>query len=320
MSNQNSTANPLVPTDVSAQCSEFLTSLDSDASLAACIKPVITATSKFGPSATTTNFSTSDVSSALDSLCSNPSTSCADTIRAQLASFYTACTPELTGTNPSKDALRTYDTLYAFIPFQNTLCSKDETGTYCPLKVSLGSPAANSSSSTGPLPSGAVSHVAVSSGPSPADLVLNNLWGVAGTAGLKRRDTVTVVQNYTAALVPNTTTFRTSGLCFLFLTPQTNPSTLCTSCTRTIVSNYIDFEQSVIYAPGLQNSLLLGGQPALYSAIQTECGANFMSGAVQAAGGISNGLISGAQRISGSEFASVSTLLAAAIAGLSAML
>ena len=38
----------------------------------------------------------------------------------------------------------------------------------------------------------------------------------------------------------------------------------------------------------------MGGQSDLYSAIQNQCGQSFLSGAVQAAGGISSGILSGA--------------------------
>ncbi|KAF9784553.1 hypothetical protein BJ322DRAFT_1021285 [Thelephora terrestris] len=47
------------------------------------------------------------------------------------------------------------------------------------------------------------------------------------------------------------------------------------------------------YAPGTGNSPLLGGETDLYNAIHQKCGAAFLSGSVQAAGGTSNGLING---------------------------
>lgn len=54
------------------------------------------------------------------------------------------------------------------------------------------------------------------------------------------------------------------------------------------------FGSSCPYAPGLNNSLLFVNQLPLYNSIVSECGQSFLSGAVQAAGGISSGLISGA--------------------------
>lgn len=46
------------------------------------------------------------------------------------------------------------------------------------------------------------------------------------------------------------------------------------------------------YAPGINNSLILENEPELYDSIESTCGANFLSGAVQAAGGLSSGIMS----------------------------
>jgi hypothetical protein len=55
--------------------------------------------------------------------------------------------------------------------------------------------------------------------------------------------------------------------------------------------SYFNFEKSVPYGPGLSNSPLLGGQSDLYDAVNNTCGKSFFGGAVQAAGGISGGLV-----------------------------
>jgi len=104
-----------------------------------------------------------------------------------------------------------------------------------------------------------------------------------------RRDTT----NTTTALIPNVTTYRDTDLVFLFLEPSMSTTQLCTTCTRNILTPYITFESSLPYAPGLNSSLLLGGQSALYNAILEDCPTGFMSGAVQAAGGLSSGVLSG---------------------------
>jgi hypothetical protein len=95
----------------------------------------------------------------------------------------------------------------------------------------------------------------------------------------------------TPAIIPNTTTYRESNLLFLFLKPQTPSAQLCTTCTRNVLMSYINFETNVPYAPGLGKSPCMGGQPELYNAVQSTCGKNFFSGAVQAAGGISSGVL-----------------------------
>jgi len=54
------------------------------------------------------------------------------------------------------------------------------------------------------------------------------------------------------------------------------------------------FESNVAYAPGLGNSQILDTQPSLYDAVKSKCPASFLSGAVQAAGGLGKGLSSAA--------------------------
>lgn len=91
---------------------------------------------------------------------------------------------------------------------------------------------------------------------------------------------------------------------------------LCTTCTRNVLTGYFSFESDVLYGPGLSNSILLGGQNELVGAIQQKCGANFLNGAVQAAGGIKQGTFhSGAAR----GVSSASSGLFAVVAGLMAV-
>lgn len=81
------------------------------------------------------------------------------------------------------------------------------------------------------------------------------------------------------------------------------------------MTSYITFESSCPYGPGLSSSLLLLGQLDLYNNITSKCGSTFLSGAVQAAGGISSGLLSGAApRAGGQELsAAVSAILGVAV-------
>jgi hypothetical protein len=64
--------------------------------------------------------------------------------------------------------------------------------------------------------------------------------------------------------------------------------------------SYINFESDLQYASGIGSSQLLKNQPALVSGVQDKCGNNFLSGAVQAAGGLGSGgtgLTSGASSV-----------------------
>jgi hypothetical protein len=193
-------------------------------------------------------------------------------------SYYSACSAELT-TNLNDAVLRTYDVLYALTPLREAVCALSDNGKYCVTQLNTTS----GSSASGDV-----------------DLVTSNtqqvlqkyLYTSSGSGASARRD----VSNSTTALIPNTTTFQDTNLVFLFLNPKMNSTRLCTTCTRNILTSYITFESSLPYAPGLNNSLLLSGQTALYNAIVSTCQSGFLSGAVQAAGGLSSGLLNGSPR------------------------
>ncbi|GEM11780.1 hypothetical protein Rt10032_c17g5797 [Rhodotorula toruloides] len=86
------------------------------------------------------------------------------------------------------------------------------------------------------------------------------------------------------SLLPNSQTWSTLSLPFLFLTPQMPSSTLCTPCTRTILASYIAFESRMPYALGLANSPLLGGQGSLWTGVGDKCGGGFLEGVAKQAG------------------------------------
>jgi len=93
-------------------------------------------------------------------------------------------------------------------------------------------------------------------------------------------------------LTPNMEIYRQTNLLFLFMSPSTDSTNLCTACTRSTLTAYINFESNVPYAPGMSGNTLLGGQSALYASVQTTCGPTFLSGVVKAAGGLSGGAFS----------------------------
>ncbi|EMD34898.1 hypothetical protein CERSUDRAFT_157622 [Gelatoporia subvermispora B] len=290
----------LIPTGISSGCSSFLTTLNQDSSLSNCTTPIIQATSAFGAGADTTSTpSSSDVSSALSTLCGS-STCDSSTIRSTLADFYSACAAELTS-SLNQDVLRTYDVLYSLAPLSEAICAKDDSGSYC--VSSLGS------SSTSPAPSA-----------TELESVAQNLW-VSASSGSSdssntRRDQTPM------AVVPNVTTYEANNLVFLFLNANLTEAQLCTPCARNIITSYISFESSTPYGPGLGSSQLLGGQSTLYEAVQSICGASFLSGAVQAAGGLSGGILkkSGAAPMASiSNSGIVGTFVAAAALGVAAL-
>lgn len=184
-------------------------------------------------------------------------------MRNWLAQFYQKCSAELTS-KPVDSVKQTYDVLYALTPFRTALCSKDDDGSYCVTKVPAASGLKNAISTGG------------SSVLTPGE-IMNSLSQKAPTV-VRRADTT--------ALLPNITTFKNTNILFLFLQPE------CKTCTRNVLASYLDFESNTPYAPGLGQSVLLASQTVLYDNVTNTCGKPFLSGAVQAAGGLSGGTLS----------------------------
>ncbi|KAG1842389.1 hypothetical protein DFJ58DRAFT_806369 [Suillus subalutaceus] len=264
LAQSSSSSNPFIPSGISQGCSDYLTSLDSNSSFSSCTTPITSATSAFAPGANSSNITTSTIETALSNLCSASAfTACPDsTVRSQLMSYYSACSAELT-TSLNTDVLRTYDVLYVLTALREAICSKSDNGQYCVTQLNTTS----GSSATG--------NVALATS-NTQQALQQYLYTTPGSGASARRDDTNLV--------------------FLFLNSNMNSTQLCTTCTRNILTSYITFESNLPYAPGLNNSLLLSGQSALYNAIMSICPSGFLSGAVQAAGGLSSGMISGSPR------------------------
>lgn len=189
--------------------------------------------------------------------------------------------------------------MYAMVPLSQAICSKDDNGDYCAANLS-------NASTTGTV-------ALVDSAQSQKQALLRQYLYSASdtTAPAARRD---LSNTNITALVPNVTTYQSTNLVFLFLDASSTSSQLCTTCTRNIMTPYITFESNCPYGPSISQSLLFAGQTNLYNNITSKCGSNFLSGAVQAAGGLSSGLLSGAApQIDGQELsAAVSAILGVA--------
>ena len=251
-----------------------MTALDSDPQILSCTKAFTSTVSNFGVGSNPGTVTASTVTSALNTLSSSLSACSESVIRSKLTDFYSACSNELTS-SPNSDVIRAYDVLYVLSPFSQAVCTKDDSGNYCVLEVGSTSNTTNTLLST----SG-------STDTSPAD----DLW-VTLSSGNTRRDQEQVV-------IPNVQQFKSLNLVFLGLLPSLASAQLCQPCTRNVLNQYIQFMSAIPYAPGIANSPLMGGETDLYNAVQQKCGAPFLSGSVQAAGGISNGLINGAADLS----------------------
>ncbi|GAA5832860.1 hypothetical protein JCM5353_003733 [Sporobolomyces roseus] len=109
------------------------------------------------------------------------------------------------------------------------------------------------------------------------------------------------------SLLPNSQTYRTLSLPFLFLTSSLPSSTLCTPCTKQILTNYISFESRQPYALGLANSPILGGQGELWKGTGEKCGSGFLSNIME---------MSGQQELTGSASTTNILTLSAGLTGL----
>jgi len=111
------------------------------------------------------------------------------------------------------------------------------------------------------------------------------------------------------AFTPNITAFQQDNIPFLGLQPSLSKDQLCVPCTRDVMTTYTTQMNKYPYAPGTGNSVLLASEPALYGAINSKCGASFLGGAVEAAGGLATGA---APRSADGAFALAGSVIAAA--------
>jgi hypothetical protein len=263
-SQNNLTDGTLIPAGISDGCAQFLNDLNNNGAISACVSALLSATSQFAPGGNAGKASSASITDALAGI--ESTNLCPESLfQGKLAEFYSQCPTELTSGNTN--VIEIYDVLYVVIPLKEAICSKDDSDNYCLLQQT------NSNSPSG------LSNAISDQNPSDMQTVLNNL---ANNPSVQRRAS-------TAAITPNATTFRDCNLPFLFLQPSLPATQLCVTCTRQIFNSYYNFETAVPYAPGLPQSPLLGGQMALYSAIQNKCGPNFLQSNVEAAGDISGG-------------------------------
>ncbi|KXN83201.1 hypothetical protein AN958_01715, partial [Leucoagaricus sp. SymC.cos] len=263
--------NPLIPSGLSSGCNDFITAFNKDDSLTSCTKSLIEATQNFGPGGSATSSpSTAEVTGAVDSLCTG--------------SAANAC-PDSLIRGKLADFYSACSNELTSNPNQQLRNTYDVLYVLTPLREAI-----CSKDDSG-------KYCVVSGGNSSAGIK-----GALASAALSRR-----ADN---GIVANLTTFQTNNLAFLFREPDMDSSALCTTCTRNILTNYFNYESDCLYAPGLSSSILLGGQNALVGAIQQKCGANFLNGAVQAAGGIKQGTFSGAVRGVSDRFAGAIAIVA----------
>lgn len=187
-----------------------------------------------------------------------------------------------------EDVRNIYDVLYSLLPLKESVCSKDDSGNSC----------VNG-------PSTSTRDFDEDSDKSPFGLsdILALFYIKKDNGALMRRDQLDITPNFTAIYEAN--------ILFVFFSSNLTASQLCVTCLRQILTAYINFESSVPFAYGINNSVLLSSQPALYTAVQDKCPQNFLSGAVEAAGGLSGSSSSSAY---GADYQRIITLVMGAVA------
>ncbi|KAF8522520.1 hypothetical protein JB92DRAFT_1693270 [Gautieria morchelliformis] len=147
-------------------------------------------------------------------------------------------------TSPNPQVVSLYGVLYVLIPFTNAVCAKDQTGQYCLSQLS--------SNSTAKAASGV------------ANAAQKPLTSSDGT--------------------PDATVFGSANIMWLGANPTMDAASLCTTCTKNVLSSYIQWESSMPPANGLSNLPLLSSQAPLWAAVQQTCPADFISGTLSSAG------------------------------------
>lgn len=272
-------SNPLIPADISAGCSAFLTALNSDTTVSGCLTSLNTALSSFNSG----SGSSSAVSKTLASLCASNSCS-TSTIRSKLTEFKDACSDDFTNDMVAKQ----YDVWYSFIPFKAAICAKDpDSQNFCLENTGTGSSSSSTHQNTRR---------------SDVTYAVKHLTNAVH----KRAQTV---------LMPNTDTYRNSHLMYLFVSPDMTADQLCTPCTQQIYSKYIAFQTATPHALGIKQSPLLSGQSELWAAMQAKCPAEFMTEVTNIAGVVSaDKLTGGAVTTTASYFTTMAAAFAATFA------
>lgn len=109
-----------------------------------------------------------------------------------------------------------------------------------------------------------------------ANVAVSSLYSNVGSAGQ-------------TVLKPNAQTIASDNILFLGLHAGLPKEQLCTACTRNVLTNYVNFQTTTPYGPGMSNTQMFTGQSNLYQDVQSTCGSSFLAGTM-AAGSLSDGV------------------------------
>ena len=255
-----------IPTNVSASCSSFLSTLNSDTQLDACTKPLLQATRIYSSNATD---SSTQLDSTLTELCSADTGCDPNIIRARLDQFWQNCHTDLQSKNTQVQAM--YDNLYMITPLVNSICAKDKNADYCLKTIAKAAATSQRVAATTP------SRRSLDADADEEEDDDDEEWDDEDAEELVKRqstsstDTITGLTNATdSSAKPNT------NAAFLFISSSSPKSILCSQCTQLILASYIKFETSIPYAIGLRTSEILAPQSDIYKAAKSQCGNDFV--------------------------------------------
>ena len=247
-----------IPSNVSATCQTFLSTLNSDTQLDACTKPLLAATKYYSSNSTD---SAAQLDSTLADLCSTNTGCDANIIRQRLDEFWQNCHTDLQSNNAVVQAM--YDNLYMITPLVNSICSKDQNNDYC-LKT-IAKAAASSS------------RVAKTRRDLDEDEAEDEEESTETVEELSRRQSTSAANLGGLYNETETTGSANTNAAFLFISSSSPKSILCSRCTQLILASYIKFETSIPYAIGLRTSQILAPQSDIYKAAKTDCGHDFVA-------------------------------------------
>ena len=288
-----SSPSSLIPNNISQTCKTYLDGLDSNPDISNCLSTLVNATSEFNPSSAD-RYSDAALSTTLTALCSG-SSKCDETkMRSQLANYYTACQTDLLGDGANDQVKTTYDILYVLLPLRNAVCAKNpSTNKYCVQEIHVANSTSNSNVARALIADNLDSSSGLHVSSDTLRLLETNLFEVMDNTGyqigaVKPGAVLPRADNSTAALIPDTKTWRSTSLIYLFISPEYGANHLCTSCTKAVLSAYVKFEAATPYALGLTNSPLLGDQLNLWNNLTEKCNTTFTNDILSSAGYNSN--------------------------------
>jgi hypothetical protein len=279
----------LIPNNISQSCKTFLDGLDNNPDVSNCLSTLVNATSEFNPSSST-QYSDTALSTTLTALCGGGNKCDETKIRSQLANYYTACQTDLLGDAANNQVKSTYDILYVLLPLRNAVCTKNpNTNKYCVQEIHVNNSTSSSNVGRALIEDNLDSSSGLHVSSDTLRLLESNLFEVVENMDyqigvVKPGAVLPRADNSTAALMPDTKTWRSTSLIYLFISPEYGANHLCTACTKAVLSSYVKFEAATPYALGLTNSPLLGDQLNLWNNLTSKCNTTFTNDILSSAG------------------------------------